>query len=253
MGIFLRHSHLIKPERAQCGSDADVQASIFKNAERLGMLPPFLYLPVWERAGRKLVDYAGGNQFNNWYSSNVVPYWVNNLVYQPNVASNTSIYCNSLNNIPTIGTGQYTVLVRCIPTSISTSMGLIAFGNYDPLWQTKLTTGYLTIYDGGSLTQSTSGAIVGSMNDLVFVRNSTATNGTSYYINSISAGATTHNASIAKPTTITMMSEATSGSAFFKGYYDKVALWPTALTDDQVAMDYDDPNYLLQRNAPVFY
>lgn len=248
MGIYLRQSYNIKPNRSQLGSDADIQVSIFKNAERVGIDPACfeLMLPLWSHGAQ--FDYAKNNIFNSFEGN---PYFAgNSWNFQGDTAGDSSITASNLRTNQ-IGLSQYTFIINASLYSFSSGGGFFSFGSFDPTFANDVSEKFY-IYDGGSLGLSNNTLPFNEDFGLCFVRNSTLSNGTDYYYNGVFDRSVTHNANISA-STYTIGSDRPSAGLSLEGSVSQIILLSTALSRDKIAYFADNPYFLLQRVAPVFY
>lgn len=253
MGIYLRQNHLIKPERAQCGSDADVQVSIFKNADSLGIAPPVGLWPLWEK-GLIGKNVAGHPTAGNFTHSGGPIMQQNRMSYAVALSqySMASLPHDTTND--TLKTG-FALLWHCQLVGTNTNGGVLQRAD-------TLTSGTPIL-----LVQAQSGTSVrfligASYSDLTDVGNAPwsgavvvpAYNATSYgYINSKIVNSATY-------------SKLSGGNGLYlaNGYsnycnviFNNVMFWRTdlgkALSDANVAFFTDNPFYLLQPQPGISY
>ena len=197
-----------------------------------------------EGSGNKALDLSGnGSVFDDWTNA---PIWVpssHGVAIDFEASSNQWITCNNP-NIPAIGTGPYTVVIWCTYES-ATDDGMFSFSTFNPSWYLH-TDGTPRIFDGGVLFGATSGVVVGgaTLQQVAFVRHSTAANGTIFYVDGVSVGTTTHNGSLVKPTTMQIGASRDSTAGFeHDGVISSVPFYNRALSASEIALLHRFPFY----------
>jgi hypothetical protein len=77
---------------------------------------------------------------------------------------------------------------------------------------------------------------------VAYVRYSTAANGTTFYVDGVAVGTTTHNASLVKPTTMQIGASRDSSAGFeHDGIISSVRQWNRALSASEIALLYREP------------
>ena len=252
MGIFLRHSHLIKPERAQCGSDADVQASIFKNAERIGIDPASIAvaMPMWGHGNQQ--DYIKSNFLTNTganFSGNCLSFNGSNYLTFPST--------------PITQVNSISVFMRVKFTSLAVSPE----GNSQRLLNLAIDGGNLCCL--GQDEAGAGGAIFFSIRDSDVARgrqtpqssvqinkwhNIMVTRGIGEYAKIYIDGVQKDNANnVFSIGSEILVGAKTTLSGFSYCCMDNLIVYSQVFPTNTINILNDNPNVLFQRNAPVFY
>jgi hypothetical protein len=254
MGIFLRHMHLIKPERAQCGSDADVQASIFKNAERIGINPASVAfaMPMWGPGNQ--IDYAIGLTGIN----TTVAFINNSLQF-----GSGRLTLGRQN--PIVGASEVTMAVVVKLNTLGTSRRFLIkwASGLDFILSTDDTNSDELIYGvgvgGGNYYLGwTTNANLQTNKQLVIIC-TVKMNGTENAIISVNGVNATMNhyredaGTASSSNDVFYIGDNGAGSGSVDGLMASAYMLKQKLNASQIAFLSDNPYYLLQRVAPVFY
>ena len=251
--IFNRQLYKQKP--SAWGPVSNVQASIFKNAERIGIDPASIALamPLWERAGFTAYDYSK-NQANGLLTAGIT--WT-----QDNVSFTSSNYINitssTIINLP--ATKKISALFKCTQTQKSTIGAYYAFfswGGTDDFiiypYDALDNRGYrlfwrdvsLSIYEGGS-------ADFSNVSQTLAFSAEEGNQRIYRYGKLLASGS--QSLSNAGPFNSFRIGSWADGTQQFYGLGSFVYLFSEILQPTQIAYLSDNPYYLLHRVAPVFY
>jgi hypothetical protein len=138
----------------------------------------------------------------------------------------------TINDAPTIGTGDYSFACWFKTTSTSLYRCFFAFADYDPGFY--LDGGnQINVYDSGDITSPTFSDVADDVwHHVAIVRSSTGTNGVTCYIDGSSVGTLTHSASVSG-TAVYIAASGYSGETF-DGELDDVRFYERALTSSEV-------------------
>lgn len=142
--------------------------------------------------------------------------------------------------LPTIGSGQYSVVVCATPsgTTWNTFSSLFSFNNYDPEFYVEATTNRVKIYDGSVAGYATTTITPTSRTPFVvgYTRQGTGTNGVYHYYNGAFDGNSTHGDSLPAVTAV-VIGGSSSASEWCACRFHFVGLWAgVALTDAENAV-----------------
>ena len=117
-------------------------------------------------------------------------------------------------NIPTIGTGEYTVYLN-IKREADDFGGLFTFDSFNPSWGINFSPLNLYTYDSGWEGYSDSVVPLNVDANVVWVRSSTEADGMAYYLNGAADGTITHSDSILSPTAVAIGDDIAGASTVF--------------------------------------
>ena len=244
---------LYKQKPQAFGPPSIVQRSIFANAERAGIDPRSIALcmPMWGPGNQ--VDYASTRQSP-----------VTNGTWGNNQLSLSNGYVSLVNRVSP-PTPVCSLIANFSVSNLSSHIGLFSSSNsstaYSGIWSNILSTGAIDIQCGnGDRTDAinrktfrSNSGIISINTDYMYVGVLESLSSGALYINGKTIATTiSGSAFVYYPGT----SNGFIGQASSLGFYGSIAqiiFLSIVLTPSQIAYLYDNPYFLLQRQAPVFY
>lgn len=235
---------LYKQKPSAWGPVSSVQASIFKNVEKIGIDKNSLIslIPLWEKAGTVIHDYSKLNIDGSFTPNS--SYWKDNSIY----FNNNSGYCAV--SIPS-GLTNLSILFGTATATATTGRYLTcgtSYGNWS-IWGS--TDGIRFV----KISHSTRGIIIPVADFLSFNHYNIAithksTPAQTFYVDGEQVLTDTTSLSYS---TIWFFGGTSSSFGGINGYIDQFMLFNTVLTAAQIAYLSDNPYFLLHRVPPVFY
>lgn len=240
--VFNRQLYKQKP--TAYGPPSAVQASIFKNAEKIGIDKNSLIslIPLWEKAGTVIHDYSKLNTDGSFTPN--LSYWKDNSIY----FHNASGYCAV--SIPS-GLTNLSILFGTATATATTGSYLscgISYGNWG-IWGAA--EGIRFVRKGASAR----GILIPvadfrSFNNYNIAITHKSTPAQKFYVDGEQVFTDTTTLSY---NTSWFFGGTSSSYAGINGYIDQFMLFDTVLIAHQIAYLSDNPYFLLHRVPPVFY
>jgi len=250
MAFFNRKLYAVKPR--EWGPAKQVQASIFKNAERIGVDPASIltYLPLWESAGMSVMDAI--SQKKSVIASNNTILEENSL-RMPTSASilsgieriNTTMppVTNSLSlviNAKIIGNAMYSAIGGFCTSGYGDTRFFLQ--HYNPGLRGYIITN-ISSYSTGCLDMHTNFGVCLTVNGTTL----TLLQDKSFASNTIAGTINFPSSVLSLGTQSARANEPDAGN-----YYQVIVFGKALSTEHQNFLVYDNPYYLLQRIAPMF-
>ncbi len=240
--VFNRQLYKQKPQA--WGPISSVQASIFKNAEKIGIDKNSLIslIPLWEKAGTVIHDYSKLNTDGSFTPNS--SYWKDSSIY----FNNYSGYCDV--SIPS-GLTNLSILFGTATATATTGRYLNCGTNYGNWGIWGAAEGIRFIRES----HSTRGLIISvadflSFNPYNIAITHKSTPAQTFYVDGEQVFTDTTALSYSTNWFFGGLSSTYKG---INGYINQFMLFNTVLTASQIAYLSDNPYFLLHRVPPVFY
>jgi len=254
MAVFLNHNYLQKPE--QYGSDGDVQSSIFKNAERVGIDPASIeiYAPLWNLSDNAFIDYSK----NRLYAGTLMGTSLTKISDFYRFVDGSAPLAGSIGRILV----QDSTLIIRANLSQTNSLNTMIGGQSDNILAGGIEWGYkgstkkigVAYYDGAARGWYESSAMAMSKMSNYAVALNKSSGVASFFENGKAFGtASTTTANIIYNSDTFDIGHAHTTNLRFTGDMALFSLFNVRLKDEIIAYLSDNSYYLLQRQAPVFY